>query len=530
MAVEEPSAGRPESEFLGITDVRRNPTLAKVDRVSRSPPCAATMSVLTKKTSVSLCLSILCACAPQPDGATVTGAETGSSSSGTESNADASTAEASTAEDVSTSTGQGQESTSASSSASTDEGADPTSETSSTSSSDSSEDETSSESTSGSDTETGGEARWVGTWGSGQQRVAQQDHFPPQSLSDNTLRQFVYTTIGGDEARIQISNEYGDGPLTINAAHIAVATQLPSIEASTDTAITFSGSASATVQPGEFLYSDAIPFSVPEQSFVAVSIYFGATPEAITAHPGSRTTSYIANGDNAAAASFDVAASTDRWYYLTRLEVMAPATSHAVVVMGDSISDGFGTTTNGNDRWPDVFSRRLRANAGTAGVALVNEAMGANGLVGDDFASMGRIPGVQRFERDVLTQEGVRWVIILMGVNDILYGGASAGSITGAYEQMIAAAHAEDIEVYGVPILPFQGHTESTEAKEDIRNEINVWMRSSGAFDAVLELGAVVSDAEETRLQPSLTSDNLHPNVQGYELMGNAVPLDLFME
>lgn len=394
--------------------------------------------------------------------------------------------------------------------------------------------------------ETGGdgELRWVGTWGSGQQSLVDAAHMPPVSLANNTVRQFIYTSIGGDELRLQLSNEYGNGPLTVNSVHLALPTNAPSIDPSTDTPLTFSGAASVTLQPGEFLYSDTVAFSLPEQSSVAVSIHFGAVPSTITGHPGSRSNSYIAYGDAASAATYEFPQVNHQdsggtgagnpgqgWYFTTRLEVMAPMTSHAVVTFGDSLTDGRGSTTDGNDRWPDVLSRRLRMNPGTESVAVINAGMGGNGLVADNGG--GRPTGVARFERDALTQEGVRWVIVLMGVNDIGYSGQSAAQVIAGYEQMIDAAHAADLLIYGVPLLPFGGWGQATNDPGlfGVRDTINDWVRTSGRFDAVIELDAAVADPQDaTRLSAQFNSDDLHPNANGYRAMGDAVPLTLFAE
>lgn len=482
------------------------------------------------------------ACAPRDPGVSEAGEtseEDGSSggaeptsddedaSSGSTGNSSSATSEDSTSTgDESTSSSSGEDSTSTTTTSGTSgDGMTTSGETG----------ETSAESESGSVDE----PHWVASWGSAQQRLVQSGHLPALPLTDNTVRQFIYTSIGGDEVRLQFSNEYGNGPLTLRAVHLALPTTAPSIDPSTDTAVTFSGAPDATLQPGEFLYSDPVAFALPETSTVAVSIHFGDVPSQITGHSGSRSTSYLTTGDAAAAATFDYPQSTNGagnpgqgWYFTARLEVMAPSTSGLVVAFGDSLTDGRGSTTNGNNRWPDVLSRRLRMNPETEGVAVINQGIGANGLVAD---GEGRTAGVDRFERDVLTQAGVRWAVLLMGVNDIGYAGQSADAVIDAYERVIDAAHDAGVKIYGVPLLPFAGWSQANANPSllETRDTINQWIRTSGRFDAVIDLeSAVANPRDPSRLRMDLLfeGDWLHLNAFGYMAMGNAVPLELFVD
>jgi lysophospholipase L1-like esterase len=212
---------------------------------------------------------------------------------------------------------------------------------------------------------------------------------------------------------------------------------------------------SVTVPAGGTISSDPLDFALSPQTKVAVTIAFGSTPGNVTGHPGSRTTSYIATGNAVAAASLSSPVSTEHWYYVTGIDVEAPTTSRAVVTLGDSITDGRGSTTDMNNRWPDNLSRRLRANAPTAAVGVLNQGIGGNAVVTGGLGPT----AVSRFQRDVLDQAGVRWVIVLHGVNDI--GGASgqavAQSLITAYQGFVTAARARGVRIYGVPILPIGG-------------------------------------------------------------------------
>jgi lysophospholipase L1-like esterase len=259
-----------------------------------------------------------------------------------------------------------------------------------------------------------------------------------------------------------------------------------------------------------------------------VTIAFGSTPSDVTGHPGSRATSYIATGNAVAAASLSSPVSTEHWYYVTGIDVEAPSTSRAVVTLGDSITDGRGSTTDMNNRWPDNLSRRLRANAATAAVGVLNQGIGGNAVVTGGLGPT----AVSRFQRDVLDQAGVRWVIVLHGVNDI--GGASsqavAQSLITAYQGFVTAARARNVRIYGVPILPIGGSSYDSADHEAARQTVNTWIRAAGNFDAVIDLDAAVRDpAAPTRLLAAYDSgDRLHLSPAGYQRMADAIELALF--
>jgi lysophospholipase L1-like esterase len=371
---------------------------------------------------------------------------------------------------------------------------------------------------------------WIGTWVSGQQLTEDRNMPPAPGLSNNTLRQVVHVTLGGSKLRVQFSNTYGSGPVTIKAAHLAVSKGGSAIDTATDKALTFKGASSITIQAKEAVYSDTIDFNAAPLSDLAVSIYFGETSADVTGHPGSRTTSYIQSGDAVTAADMESAVKTDHWYILSGIDLQLDDSYACVVTLGDSITDGRGSTTNGNDRWPDNLARRLQAEANTAKIGVLNQGIGGNAVVTGGLGPT----ALARFERDALGQSGVRWVIILNGVNDI--GGSKspkvATDLIAAYEQFIDKAHAHDILVYGVPILPFGGSMYDSNDHEAARQIVNKWIRTSGKFDAVIDLDAAVRDpANPTRLLPAYdTGDHLHLNVAGYQKMAEAIDLDLFKQ
>jgi len=368
---------------------------------------------------------------------------------------------------------------------------------------------------------------WVGSWATGPQ-LTEQSNLPPTSLGNNTLRQIVHVTLSGAQIRVQLSNEFSSQPVTMNKVHVALATTGNAIDAGSDRELTFSGMPNVTIPGNQAVYSDPLDFPLTALTKIAITIHFGSVPTDITGHPGSRTTSFIQSGDAVSSASLASPTTTDHWYFITRLDVMAPTTSAAVVVLGDSITDGRGSTTNGNDRWPDALARRLQANAATAGVAVLNQGIGGNTVLTGGLGPT----ATARFERDVLGQSGVKWIIVLEGVNDI--GGSSSASVAtdliAAYQDFIDAAHERGLLIYGVPILPFGGSDYDSAAHETARTTVNDWIRMPGNFDAVIDLDAAVRDpaAPTTLLAAYDTGDNLHLNPAGYQEMADSVDLALF--
>jgi lysophospholipase L1-like esterase len=370
---------------------------------------------------------------------------------------------------------------------------------------------------------------WVGSWSTGPQLTEPNNNPPAPGLSNNTLRQRVFTTLSGDRVRVLFSNEFGNGPVTFQAAHIASAGNVDAIDAATDRALLFGGSPSVTIPQGAVQYSDPIDFNVTALSSTAITIRFGAAPSNITGHPGSRTTSYLIAGDSVAAPNMPGAATTEHWYYIVGIDVETTAPSASIVTLGDSITDGRGSTTNQNDRWPDALARRLQADPATAHLAVLNQGIGGGAVVQGGLGPT----AIARFQRDVLDQRGVKWVIVLEGVNDI--GGANdvgvADRLISAYEGFIDQAHAAGLEIFGVPILPFAGNAGyDTPVRQQARTQVNDWIRTSGRFDAVIDLDAVVRDPNnQSALQQAFDSgDALHLNPAGYQAMGAAIDLTLF--
>jgi lysophospholipase L1-like esterase len=381
-------------------------------------------------------------------------------------------------------------------------------------------------------------AHWVGTWAASPQRTEEVNLPPAPGFADVTLRQIAHVSIGGERLRVRFSNAFGRTALTLRSAHVARAAGGGAIQVPTDGALTFHGRPSTTIPEGALMVSDPLDFDLPPLSDLAVTVHLTGAPADVTGHPGSRTTSYLQAGDAVSAPDLPRAARVDHWYFLDGIDVRADRSAATLAILGDSITDGRGSTTNGNDRWPDDLARRLQSAGGTAAVAVVNHGIGGNRLLRDGLGPN----ALARLDRDVLAQPGVRWLIVLEGINDIGTGAAArakgepaatAEDIIAAYEQIVVRAHAHDIRVYGATILPFEGAAGYfTPEGEADRQEVNRWIRTSGRFDGVIDLDAVTRDPERpSRLSPSVDGgDHLHPSAAGYRVMADAVDLRLFAD
>ncbi len=382
---------------------------------------------------------------------------------------------------------------------------------------------------------------WVASWGTSQQIPEPQNALPADDLRDATVRQIVHLSAGGPMLRVHLSNAFGTEALHFTAVHIAhpLAPGSSTIDAATDRALTFNGQRDVLVPPGAEYVSDPIPYPVPQLSDLAVTFHLDEPPSRESGHPGSRATSYYVHGDAVAAPVLDGAARVDHWYQLSEVDVQAGRGAGSVVTLGDSITDGHGATTNGNDRWTDVLARRLQQSPATRNIGVSNQGIGGNHLLTDGLGPN----ALARLDRDVLAPAGVRWLIVLEGVNDL---GALARKgdatpeehaalvqrILGAYQQIVARAHAHGIRVIGATITPYTGsdyyHPEP--ANEADRLAVNAWIRTPGHFDAVLDFDKVVRDpAHPDHLLPAYDcGDHLHPSPAGYKAMGDAIPLSLF--
>ena len=377
---------------------------------------------------------------------------------------------------------------------------------------------------------------WTGTWGTAPAG-------PPaagsvQTFTDQTLRLVVHTSIGGNRVRIRVSNEFGGTPLRIGAAHIALRGAGSDIAPGTDRALSFSGSPAITIPPGAPALSDPVELNVPALADLAVSLYLPGTVAASTVHDTGLQTNYVSlPGDFTAAATLPVAGAIANWPFLTEVDV--DSAGPAIVALGDSITDGTRSTVDANKRWPDWLARRLHTVRDPvlgidARLGVVNRGIGGNRLLTDSPNPLAGRGLLERFERDVLATSGVRYMTLMIGMNDIGNSPNTAPipavDLIAGYRQVIARAHAKGIAVFGATLTPFEGAAYYSLEKDAVRQAVNNWIRSNDEFDGVIDFDFATRDPmRPSRLLPAYDSgDHLHPNGLGHQAMGNAVPLALF--
>ncbi len=388
---------------------------------------------------------------------------------------------------------------------------------------------------------------WVNTW-TAMPQLTEPHNMPPapftkdgKVLDDSTLRQTIHVSIGGERLRLRFSNAFGGAALPITRAAVSRPGRghagVSAIQPGTSRPVTFSGRPSTVIPTGAQVVSDPVALDVSRESNLTVTVYLadGQASQSITSHPGSRTTSYLVRGDHTEDVRLSGASSVDHWYFLSGAEVSARPRANAVAVLGDSLTDGRGSTTNANNRWPDRLAARLGEFRPTAEVAVLNQAAGGNRVLNDGLGPN----ALARLDRDVLAQSGVSWLIVLEGINDIGTADATTTAqaavtdqLLAAYDQIITRAHAAGIKVYGATLLPFGGsfYDDPDGHREAARQAVNRWIRTSDRFDAVVDLDRVARDtAQPARLDPSYDDgDHLHLNPNGYRALGDAVPLQLF--
>jgi len=387
---------------------------------------------------------------------------------------------------------------------------------------------------------TDGQTKWVATWATSLQEDSDDNVVKAEELRAGTLRQIVHLSIGGTQLRLHLSNRYGTEAAHFTSVHLAKAIGAGSakIVARSDKEVLFSGKPDVTVPEGADYVSDAIDFPLAALSDVAITLRVDFGGKEITGHPGSRANSFLAKGSLVNAEDLPDAKKITRWYFIAGVDVAAAADAFAIVALGDSITDGHGATTDGNNRWPDVFAKRLQANAATRRIGVVNQGIGGNRLLIDGIATN----ALARFDHDVLAQAGVRWMIVFEGINDLGMltheGEVSDGDhqtevkrVIGAYEQMLARAHAQGIKVIGGTLTPFVGSAfyHPNEKNEADRQAVNQWIRAH--FDGVIDFDKVVRDpAHPEMMLPEFDSgDHLHPGPAGFVAMADAIPVSLFV-
>lgn len=358
----------------------------------------------------------------------------------------------------------------------------------------------------------------VVTWAAG------TDLLGPAAAQDRTYRLVVHTSAGGSGLRIRLSNVFGNQPVTFGRAQVGLRSSGAALVPGSNRPLSFAGSPTVTVPPGGRVYSDSLPGTVRPQSDLAVSLYVRQAGGPVTGHKMALQTSYIApTGDHSADESATAyTARTSSWFYLDAAVVDARRGTGAVVTLGDSITDGASSTADTNRRWPDVLSRALQNDPRTRIKGVANEGISGNRVLTDGAGQS----ALKRLDRDVLSQRGLRTVVLLEGVNDIKAAPApTAAELIAGYRQIIARSHAAGVCVVGATVMPYEGWRQWTPSGEAVRQEVNSFIRDSGAFDAVADFDASVKDpAAPARILPTYDSgDHLHPNDAGMQVMGSAV-------
>jgi lysophospholipase L1-like esterase len=390
---------------------------------------------------------------------------------------------------------------------------------------------------------------WVGTWGAAENLYAaprpaaapaaaapkkQPSPIGPHGFANQTVRMMARTSIGGHRIRVKFSNAFGNPPVTIDAAHIALRSKDSEIVAGSDHALAFDGKPTCVIGPGVVLFSDPLDFTFAPLADLAVSLYFSGESGLPTTHATGLHNTYIQEGNVTAQAALPDAARTQSYYYLAGIDVLAPANAAAIVTYGDSITDGARSSVESNHSWPALLAARLAAKKETSEIAVINMGIGGNRVLRD----VAGVSALGRFDRDVLGQSGVKWLMVLEGINDIGNSATrpdeatTAEALIAGHKQIIEMAHTHGIKVIGCTLTPYEGANYNRPEGEAMRTALNQWIRTSGAYDAVVDFDAATQDkASPKHIRAEFDpGDHLHFNDAGYQAMADAIDLKLFRE
>ena len=390
---------------------------------------------------------------------------------------------------------------------------------------------------------------WVAAWTASPHAVDPDPDDPLLNIDGQTVRQRARLSLAATSLRIRVSNEYGSAPLTIGAASIALSDGVAAIKKESLKPLTFGGRSSVTLPAGAPILSDIVTLAAPAGAELSVSLYFPGRVTTPTIHGLALKSAVIsARGNVTQATRVEAQKTSHSSISMTAILVPAQPGQKLIVAFGDSITDGDGSTVDADRNWPSVFARRLQTRKGQVPIAIVNAGIAGNRLLSDGFGikALGS-SALARFDRDVLAVPGVTHVVVLEGANDIGFPGARLGGhaladasqirtvedLIGAYQQLIARAHTRGLKVAGATITPFAGVDVPgyySDAKEAARQRVNTWIRTSGAFDAVIDFDAVLRDpAHPERMSAHYASpDHLHPSDIGYKAMADAIDPSLF--
>ncbi len=367
-------------------------------------------------------------------------------------------------------------------------------------------------------------AAWVGAWSAAPAPPTESS----PDLNNQTIRQVARLGASGDRIRIRLDNTYGNDPLNVGAASISLIDPIDGADG-TPIALTFNGASSVSIPRGSPMLSDPVEVAVASGSDIALRIYFPEATGPCTCHPLAVANTEVSGEGDFTTVPFVAEDTFTNRAFFSGVEVYSDNPPNIIVAFGDSITDGYGSTVDGNARWPDVLRARF---APESNLGIVNAAISGNRVLGYGLEMFGE-PALARLNRDVLTIPGAKWIVMLEGVNDVGMGrgeGPSAAELINGYSQVISRAHDEGIKVIGATILPYKNAGYYTEAGDAVRREVNEWMRTGGAFDGVIDFDEVMRDpSDPAQMRPDLhVGDWLHPNDAGYRVMGEAIDLALF--
>jgi lysophospholipase L1-like esterase len=375
---------------------------------------------------------------------------------------------------------------------------------------------------------------WVGTWATSPFPIANPTgKFGAEGSAGSTLREIVHISLGGSSLRVVLTNEFGLNPLTIGAAQIALSSGASSTTGGAP--LTFGGQPSIVIPPGALIVSDPVALKVAPFSNLAVSLFLPDQPiKQRTYHSFANQTNYLAPGNVVSASSLDSPKEIFSWDFLKGIDVLAGSDSASIVTFGDSITDGAHSTRDANARWPDILARRLQANKKTAKLAILNEGIGGNRILHDTTGPS----ALARFDRDVLAQAGVKYLIILESINDIghaadlvhPYDVITAQDLIVGLSQLATRAHTHGIKVIGATLTPYVGAGYQSPAGEAMRQAVNQWIRTTSQFDGVIDFDKTTTDPTHPGMFLPLddSGDHLHPGDAGYKSMGESIDLNLF--